>query len=88
MALGVSFHNYQPLETKVRTLSNTVTLEIRSGTDDVTFFIGRQDSAMEDALALLNAVTELVNQVAALNAAKVEDVDYPRRKAPSAISLI
>lgn len=72
MALGVSLHNREPLTAIVHTLVNSGTtyLEIRAGTDDVTFFLSDK-TAMQDAITILNAATELVKLVAEAQAAKV-----------------
>ena len=66
MALGVSFHPREVVEAKVRSLTNVDTLELRSGTDDVTLFI----HTLEDATTILTAALDLVKAINARNEAE------------------
>ena len=71
MALGVSFHlrDSDPLEASVRRLERCVTLEVRSGSNDIVFYM----TSNADALALLKAVSDLTSEVIAFNAAKAAE---------------
>jgi hypothetical protein len=71
MALGLNFHPSKDagFVAESKTFDGAkgfVTFSIRSGSDDVTFFV----NDVQDAHRILNAAVELLSNVIALNAAK------------------